>query len=466
MMHVTPPSVFRQRCVQLMQNLGGQSALLVAGRPRVRNYPANCFPFRAESHFLFCTGLHLVGAALLLHQGQSTLFYEPTSTHNILWHGDATSADDLRTRTAVDRVLPIAQIDSVVEPFRSSIATIPSNDYDTATWQSKCLNRPIYAQKADILSGVDSALADALIQSRLCHDDAAVTQMRYAATITERAYRAGFQAMRANVYEAAVRSAIEAEFMMHTMPPAYTPIVTRRGEVLHNHSYDGLLKEGDLLLVDAGAETQEGWACDVTRTWPVSGQFSSTQRAIYDVVLAAQKAAIQKTNPEVRYRDIHHHAMRVLVDGLVQLKIFHGAVDGLLERGAGSLFFPHGVGHLLGLDVHDMEDLGDRAGYAPDRKRSTRFGECYLRCDRDLKPGMAVTIEPGFYQIAALLNDVEFCHAFESDFNRAELAKFQDVRGIRLEDDVLVTENGHEVLTDSIPILAHDIEEIWAQTHT
>jgi len=160
----------------------------------------------------------------------------------------------------------------------------------------------------------------------------------------------------------------------------------------------------------------------------------------------------------MRYRLIHEAAARQIIEGLVDLSIFRGDVDGLLERGAHALFFPHGVGHLLGVDVHDMEDLGDRAGYQPGRKRSKRFGDCYLRLDRDLIVGMAVTIEPGFYQVPAILDDPALTARFERDFNRAELAHFADVRGIRIEDDVLVTQNGCDVLTSTIPKELHEIE--------
>jgi Xaa-Pro aminopeptidase len=212
------------------------------------------------------------------------------------------------------------------------------------------------------------------------------------------------------------------------------------------------------LLADVGAETPEGWAGDVTRVWPVNGRFSPTQRELYQVVLDAQRSAISLVRPGVRYRAIHEAAARQILAGLVDLGILNGDVDGLAERGAHALFFPHGVGHLLGVDVHDMEDLGDRAGYERGRARPPRFGDNYLRLDRDLRAGMAVTIEPGFYQVPAILNDPEFTAPFEKNLDRDKLARFGDVRGIRIEDDVLVTENGHDVLTSSIPKELHDIE--------
>jgi Xaa-Pro aminopeptidase len=190
----------------------------------------------------------------------------------------------------------------------------------------------------------------------------------------------------------------------------------------------------------------------------VGGRYSATQRALYDVVLDAQRLAISLVRPNTRYRTIHEATARRIVEGLVHLGILRGEVDGLIERGAHALFLPHGVGHLLGLDVHDMEDLGDRAGYAKGRARSTAFGDRYLRLDRDLTVGMAVTIEPGFYNVPGILNDPALTAPVGGDLHRAKLATFADVRGIRIEDDVVVKEGEPEVLTAAIPKAPADVE--------
>jgi Xaa-Pro aminopeptidase len=240
------------------------------------------------------------------------------------------------------------------------------------------------------------------------------------------------------------------------MEPAYQSIVTTHGEVLHSQTYHHRLTTGDLLLVDVGAEHPLGWAADVTRTWPVSGQWSATQRVIYDVVLAAHDACIAAICPGVEYRDIHLIAAKTIAEGLVDLKILKGNVQTLLERGAHALFFPHGVGHLLGLDVHDMEDLGDLAGYAPGRVRTHEYGMQYVRLNRPLQAGMLVTIEPGFYQVPGILD--EACRtAFADCVNWGRLSDFEDVRGIRIEDDVLVTLTGCQVLTSALPTQADEI---------
>jgi len=250
------------------------------------------------------------------------------------------------------------------------------------------------------------------------------------------------------------------ELRRRGMCDAYSPIVTVHGEILHSHRHDGALSDGDLLLCDVGGESPEGWASDITRTWPVSGRFSPTQRALYNIVLDAQLRAIDKVRPAVRYRDVHETAKRAIVEGLCHERILRGDVDGLLARGAANLFFPHGVGHLIGLDVHDMEDLGDRAGYAPGRTRSERFGDRYLRLDRDLAPGMGVTVEPGLYNVPAILADEKLTGPLGGDLDRERLATFSDVRGIRIEDDVLCTTGDPEVLSSAVPKRADLVEAL------
>lgn len=357
--------------------------------------------------------------------------------------------------------LPVRPLEEIEVP--EGAMTLPAQDWESALFQGELVGRDIDPGSGPELEGPSVALAEALIELRLQHDDAAVAQLRQAAWGTAAAHRAGLAATRPGLREASVRAAMEAAFVAWGYSASYNPIVTTHGEVLHAVRTDGLLNPGDLLLADVGAETPEGWAGDVTRTWPVSGRFSATQRAIYEVVLASQLAAIAEVRPGVRYREVHRTAGRVVVEGLVALGILAGDPKELYELGAAALFFPHGVGHLLGLDVHDMEDLGDRAGYAPGRARATTPGDRYLRLDRDLAPGMALTIEPGFYQIRRLLERPEEVGALEPHLRRAELARFADVRGIRIEDDVLVSEHGCDVLTQAIPKHPDELEAALAE---
>jgi Xaa-Pro aminopeptidase len=336
------------------------------------------------------------------------------------------------------------------------VATLPTPELDTCLELEQLIGRPI---RPGVVEGPDAQLAEAMIRLRLHHDEPARRELRLAAEATAVAHRAGMRATRPGLRESEVAAAMEAEALRRDLALAYHPIVTVHGEVLHNHAHRHLLGDRDLLLADVGVESPGGFAGDVTRTWPVSGRFSSTQRDLYEVVLAAQRSTIDRVRPGVRYRDLHLHAAREMTRGLVALGIFRGDPDELVAEGVSALLFPHGVGHLLGLDVHDMEDLGDRAGYAPGRSRSKQFGLQYLRLDRDLGPGMAVTIEPGLYIVPAILDHPELSQLAGDRLDRRRLAQFSDVRGIRIEDDVVVTPSGPEVLTASIPKSPDEVEE-------
>jgi len=457
----TPVATFVARREALLERLEGP-ALVAAGLPQPRNFPANPYPYRAASHFLFFVGRHLPGAALLFADGKTTLFTEAPDPEDALWHGPRPALSDLKRDLAFDDVRDLATIDRALGALGTKVATLPTEDARSAAWLSERLGRTITPSSGDRLAWPDDQLADAMIALRLTHDGAAVAQLRHAAKVSAEAHVAGMRATKPGGNEQDVHAAMVAVLRQAGMEDAYGPIVTTAGEVLHSSDHSQPTAAGGLLLADVGGETAEGWAADITRTWPVSGRYSATQRAIYDVVLASQEAAIAQVKPGRRYRDVHETVKRVIVEGLVELGILKGGIDGLIERGAAAIFFPHGVGHLLGLDVHDMEDLGDRAGYAPGRERAPNFGDAYLRLDRDLQPGMVVTIEPGFYQVPGILSNPQYTGAVGDDLNRDELAKYADVRGIRIEDDVLVTAEGAEVLTSGVPKKADEVERLMA----
>lgn len=454
------PEVFRERRRRLAAKLDGAPALVVAGLPRARNYPANRHPFRAESHFLYLVGRPIAGAALFVEGARATLFVEPPSAEDALWHGPSPTLAELEATLGVE-TRPLATLGELGAARLAEAATLAPNDAATAAAASRWLGRgvPLAGDLPwDARPKRDAALADAMIALRLVHDAAAIDELRAAAEATTAAHLAGMAATRVGVTEAAVRAAMEAAIATRGLVTAYGSIVTTHGEVLHDETHERTLEAGDLLLADVGAESRGGFAGDVTRTWPVRGAFSASQRAIYEVVLEAQRRAIARVRPGVRYRAVHEEAALALVEGLVALGILRGDADSLAADGAHALFFPHGVGHLLGLDVHDMEDLGDRAGYAPGRARSARFGDRNLRLDRDLEAGMAVTIEPGFYVVPAILEGDAVDARLKAAVDRAALARHADVRGVRIEDDVLVTPEGHEVLTRFVPKAADDVE--------
>ncbi len=445
--------VLRQRRQQLAAQID-VPVVLWSGCSSSRNFPANVFPFRASSHFLYFAGLPLENAAIRLEAGKLTLFMEDPTPADILWHGPTPTRAEIAMQIGADEAFPLAMLND----HSADVATLAVQDGATQQQQSHLLQRvvvPVRSSKGD-----DLRLAEAIAQVRLTHDAAALAEMRKAAAVTVQAHQAGMAATLGAQTEAEIRAAMERVLLAHNMTTAYNSIVTVHGEVLHNNHYHHALHPQDLLLADVGAEAATGWAADVTRTWPVSGKFSATQREIYEIVRQAHDVCIELVSPGVEYRDIHLRAATVIADGLINLGILKGRVEDLIEMDAPALFFPHGVGHLLGLDVHDMEDLGDIAGYEPGRSRSDRFGLCYLRLDRPLRPGMVVTIEPGFYQVPAILQDPERRKQYQNVVNWERLAEFADVRGIRIEDDVLVTETGHDVLTAALPTAPDDIEHL------
>ncbi len=445
----------RQKLAQLIDF----PVILWSGTSPSRNFPANIYPFRASSHFLYFAGLPLENAVIRLVKGKLELFLDNPPPGAALWHGKMPSRDEIAEAIGADNAFPKSYLPEQVE----EAATILVQDAATQAEQHQILNRLVYYPTQT--KGIDRELIEAIIQLRLTHDIHGLDQLRKAAEVTVAAHIAGMKGTKDATHEANIRGVMEGVILGQNMGVSYNSIVTVQGEVLHNQHYHHRVQPGDLLLADVGAETPLGWAADVTRTWPVSGRFSPTQRDVYDVVLAAHDACIKAVQPGVEYEVIHFSAARVMAQGLVDLGILKGNPESLVEQDAHALFFPHGVGHILGLDVHDMEDLGDLAGYAPGRSRSKRFGLGFLRLNRPLQTGMLVTIEPGFYQVPGILNHPEYREKYEETVNWEKLEQFADVRGIRIEDDVLVTDTGAEILTAKLPTDATAIEELVSSSH-
>ncbi len=440
--------------VQIVADQGLLPIAIFSSAPRIHNYRANPLPFRAASHFLYLVGQHTENAVLVLDGNGDTLYLPGRADDDDLWHGEAPSEQALGEHFGLRVVRRDLEHSTLF-----GHATLPTPDAEGRAFQEHVLGREV---PYGVFAGRDRMLAHAMCALRLSHDELAQTQLRDAATVASSAHRLGIQITKPDMRERDVKRVMMSKIMLAEMSASYNPIVTVHGEVLHNHEYGNPMAAGDLLLADVGAESSLGFASDITRTWPVDATYSPTQCAIYEVVLKAQAAAIEKCVVGVRYRDIHLAAARALTLGLIELGIFRGNADELVADGCHALFFPHGIGHLLGLDVHDMEDLGDLAGYAPGRTRSKQFGLSYLRLDRDLAPNMAVTIEPGFYQVPRLLQTKGVELEKTGVLNLAELKRFSDVRGIRIEDDVLITDGAPEIISFEAPKSVAEIEALRA----
>lgn len=459
------PAIHAQRRARLRQHIQGPIVLL-GNAPRPRNLPGYGLPFRQDSTFLYFTGCTHPNAALLMTDDGETLFLPPPAPDDALWHGHSSSIEEMANQLGFASVRPIGTLEDACAPHAQRLHTLAVADHNATRRAGKLTG------DHSLLFGTNNgseALIDAVITQRRILDGAELAEMRAAAAVTDQAHRAAMAVTRVGGHEREVSAVFDAVLATHGCPNAYTSIVTVHGEILHNEHTTNTLQAGQLLLLDGGAESPGGYATDVTRTWPVSGHFSARQRAAYDAVLAAQQKAISMVRPGVRYRDIHMAAAHVLATFLHDEKLLRVSPDNAMESGAHALFFPHGVGHLIGLDVHDLEAFGDRAHYAPGRVRSKQFGTAYLRLDLDLEPGMVVTIEPGLYIVPAILNDPALTTHFadQVDFARAE--QWMGFGGIRIEDDVLTTAADPDVLTDIIPKQATEIEALvqtvfdWSQ---
>ncbi len=431
--------VHARRRQALLSRVSGPVLLMGNGR-KARNLPATLLPFRQDSSFLYFTGCERPGAAALIDEAGCTLFLPASDPAGVLWHGPEPSHEALGDLYGVDAVRPADALAEAV-PAGARALAVPDearNQLATALTQTPLRFGHQHG---------DPDLVQAVIALRRAKGPEEIAELRRAATHSDAAHVAVMRATRPGGHERVLAALFEGVLAARGCVPGYDTILTQSGEILHNHRHDQPLESGRLLLLDGGGEVDTGYGVDITRTWPVSGTFSGRQRAAYDAVLEAQEAAIAACRPGVRYREVHDAACRVLATWLRSEGLITVDADTSVETGAHAVFFPHGVGHLLGLDVHDLEGFGDLPSYPPGQARSPLFGTANLRLDLPLEPGWVVTVEPGFYVVPAILADRTLRErlAGRVDFDRAE--GWVGFGGVRIEDDLLITPDGAEALT-------------------
>ncbi|MCK4659790.1 MAG: aminopeptidase P N-terminal domain-containing protein [Phycisphaerae bacterium] len=451
-----PPVVYRERRKRLAAKLR-RPMVVPAGFAPARNYPGNPYPFRAGSTYLYLGGPPIEGAAWVVESGSDgdagcTLLRPPPDPDDALWFGKLPTDVELAEAAGLadSRVIDIDRFGS----RRSDLVAchISPSCVRSLKWVAGLGLKP---------AGEDEL--SAVIELRLVKDEHELNAMRHAADVSIAAHLAALAATITGRREADVAAAFAAVLEAHNCRNSFTPIITVRGETLHGQGYGNTLHDGALLLVDGGAEEPGGYACDITRTYPVNGRWAGLQRHLYDTVLRAQRQAVAACVPGRRYRDIHDLTAQWLCEGLVQADLLRGDAVELARRGAHTLFFPHGLGHLIGLDAHDMEDFGDLAGYSPGRKRRAEFGHKFLRLDRDLEAGMTVTIEPGIYFVPAIWQRDDLVSPFMGVVNRPAVEALLSERfgGIRIEDTICVRESaGPENLTELLPKDADALAEL------
>jgi Xaa-Pro aminopeptidase len=454
------PEIYRQRRNRIREDVGDGAILWMGHILQPRNFPSNTYPFRQNSHFLYYTGLSEPDMVMLSfpEPDHDILFVKPESMDDIVWSGSKRSQVELAGDAGIEKIEDLERLEEFLAKLRSKrvkIHYLPPYQYSSLSRLAHLIN----VTADEVIENVSQPLMEQVAKQRSIKTDIEIEEIEEALGITDRMHRACMAAANPGVRECEIAGMIQGIALSSDREQAFTPIVTIHGEVLHNHSYDGVLEKGQLLLCDAGAESRMYYASDTTRTCPVSGRFTSLQAEVYEIVLQVQLEAIAMMKPGITNREVHLGACRVLVEGLCGMDLMRGNPSDAVESGAHALFFPHGIGHMLGLDVHDMEDLGDIVGYKVKEKRSGQFGLNSLRLSRPLEPGFVLTAEPGIYFIPALMDRWQQEGKHKEFINYDKANTFRGFGGIRIEDDVLITSSGARVLGPRIPKTVREVEE-------
>lgn len=453
---------YTQRREELRKRVTRGGLILMLGNAEApRNYPANVFHFRQDSSFTYFFGIDLpdLAGVIDIDSGETTLYGDELSIDDIIWTGPQPTIKELGAKAGIGITKPANELQ---EHLRLAIRMgrpvhfLPPYRGDNKLKLGKLLGISPYSLH-DYLS-VELALAVVSLRDKKSEEE--IIEIEKACEIGYVMHTTAMKMCRPGIMEREIAGMIEGIAFQMGAGTSFTSIVSQNGETLHNHYYGNVLESGRLLLCDAGAETVTGYSSDFTRTFPVNGKFTDRQKDVYNIVLAANDRAFELSQPGKLYRDIHMAASRVIIEGLRDLGLMRGHIDDALAAGAHALFMPHGLGHMMGIDVHDMEDIGEKyVGYDLETERSTQLGVSSLRMGRRLQPGMIMTVEPGIYFIPALVNKWK-AEGLNKDFiNFDATEKYFGFGGIRIEDDLLITADGNRMLGKRrIPVTVDEIE--------
>ncbi|MBP6826660.1 MAG: aminopeptidase P family protein [Saprospiraceae bacterium] len=437
--------------------------LFFAGNNEVgMNYAGNTYHFRQDSNFLYFFGIDKPGLAAVIDidNNREVIFGDDLSLEDVVWMGAMPGMKTLAAQVGVREVLPARRLSSFLKKAKKSgqaIHFLPPYRHDNMLLLKDILNIPVPKLK----SSASESFIRAVVAQRSHKSAEEVAEMERAVNVTGAMHLAAMRDARPGQMEAELAGKVEGIAVAGGGNLSYPVILSVNGQILHNHYHGNTLQKGQMVLGDFGAETVLHYAGDITRTFPVAGKFSARQREIYEIVLDAEVSAIASLRPGITYKEVHLAAARRMAEGLKALGLMQGDLDEAVAQGAHALFFPHGLGHMIGLDVHDMEDLGENyVGYSDAIKRSEQFGTAYLRLARALEPGFVLTVEPGIYFIPQLIDQWRRKKMFEPFINYPTLKKYRDFGGIRIEDNVLITETGHRVLGEPIPKTVREVEAL------
>lgn len=424
------------------------------------NFAANPYPFRQDSSFLYYSGINQPDCALTIDidNGRETLYGPEAALDDFIWTGPQPSLKELAARAGIAHTDAPGSMAGMIQAALAAgrmIHYLPAYRPDLLL----TLSRLLTVSPDRVNEGASQALIQAVVCQRSVKTADEVAEIESALGLCRKIFQALLKHLRQENNAVALAGIMEGMAKAARRRLAFSPIITRRGEILHNQPNNDPFNPADLLLIDIGVESREHYASDITRTIPVSGQFSPRQKEIYEIVLAAQKTVIAQAAPGVRFMELHRLAATKICEGLRDLGLMKGTVEDAVHEGAHALFFPHGLGHMLGLDVHDMESLGeDNVGYDKNTVRPDQFGLASLRLGRRLEENFVVTVEPGIYFIPALMDQWRQESRWSSFIAFDKLAPYRRFGGVRIEDVVWITARGGSVLGPVIPKAVATVE--------
>lgn len=451
--------VYIARRKQLAHDVGEGLILLLGNEESPMNYRDNTYRFRQDSSFLYFTGLDQPGLSIIIdaESGKTVLFGTPMSMDDVVWMGQQPTLEARAFMAGIVTVCHFSGLfDFIAEHKRKGrrVHYLPPyralNEVRLHQW----LGIPL----GEISAQAGETLLRAVVKQRNIKSTLEIEEIERAVNITVSMHEEAMRIIRPGLTEAEVAAQVRKVALAAGGDISFPIIATVNGQTLHNHFHGNILEEGDMFLLDAGAETAMHYAGDMSSTIPVNGQFSMLQREIYDVALSAHETALSALRPGVAFRDIHLLACKTIAQGMKDLGFMKGDLDDAVAHGAHALFFPCGLGHMMGLDVHDMEDLGEvYVGY-DGQPKSTQFGLKSLRLAKKLEPGNVLTIEPGVYFIPDLIDQWRGNKLYHEYINFDRVDRYREFGGIRNEEDVLITDNGYRVLGRPLAKSPADVE--------